>query len=859
MGGGALYLLLLLLLALFPAVTCEEFKMAFVYPGVISDLGWTNLHNEGRIYTQERLREHNITVTSELLESVDPAKTIETFRGYSTKGFDLVVAASFTFHDEAFEAAKLLPNLDIIHIAGYYQGPMNFITAFGRVYQARYLSGLVAGGSSRNRRIGFVASLKIPEVYRNVNAFYYGAKTANPTVEVVVAWINTFYSPELEVEAARRLVALGCDVVGYHTDSREIPVFMHDQGLLSVGSNGDLRRIVGESVLVSTLFNWGPLYTDLALMSRNGSFRSVNTSRHQWYGYAQGVATTSALSFQVPRPVEDLFRKEEAKLLSNWDPFCRNVYNSTGHLMNFLGEACLTDGQLLGDMWYLVQGVADMGDVRSIDKDECPRGNRYTEDIDQVGFTFTIQCLPCEPGTFDNLNFPRSPGSKCTPCLKGSYSLGNATVCELCPEGTFAANNKSHECTPCPSGHKNFGKGNYECFKESDAAIPVYLIVIMIVVCIFFLVGIALLWWRLTSESRERARLYDNNAIAEGFARAVNKMALEDLKYLDELNTPNRIQSAFLSMFRDLSNLHPFIDPSILKMLKSQDEGVSRNPLAVPATAIKLHPDAVERTVAICTLSLSNLEESFRRPGGSALTADLYAQCLQVLVSNEVAYFASVYQIVGNTVGIAWGSFGRTGSSGQKAMDYTLHVMDELAWVKKDKEVNVVAGISYGKAFVGPLGGAGIMRYMILGPPATLSRAWCSLNHLYGSEVLIDDTVADAISKQGRYKLQRVDTVQVPSRASAMGLTVVNKGASSDWMLDNQVDVSLIERAWAKANEGNLDHALELFIEAKASDASDPLLTIVVNRLKEFMAKRRKGEPYFWVLHEAALIHPSDE
>jgi hypothetical protein len=184
------------------------FKVAFVYIGPPGDLGWTYEHERGRMMMQEKLGDR---VQSTYIESVpegpDAARVI---RQYAQQGYDMIFATSFGYMDSMYEVAQEFPNIYFEHCSGY-KTAKNMSTYFGRMYQPRYLSGIVAGRMTKKNAIGYVAAFPIPEVIRGINAFTLGVRSVNPRAEVRVVWTNTWYDPVKEREAAVALLDQGVD------------------------------------------------------------------------------------------------------------------------------------------------------------------------------------------------------------------------------------------------------------------------------------------------------------------------------------------------------------------------------------------------------------------------------------------------------------------------------------------------------------------------------------------------------------------------------------------------------------------------------------------------------------------------
>lgn len=273
------------------AVAADEdaFKVAFIYIGPPGDLGWTYMHDVGRLEMEAAL---GSAVETTYIESVEEGPDSARIMGqYARKGYDMIFATSFGYMDYALDTALENPDVLVEHCSGYKTAD-NMSTYFGRIYQPRYLSGIVAGSMTESDIIGYVAAFPIPEVIRGINAFTLGAQLVNPDVEVKVVWTNTWYDPVAEREAAVALLDSGADVLAQHQDTTEPPKAAKEAGAYSIGYDADMRKFVGDTVLCSPMWNWGPYYTDTISAAMDGSWES-----HQfWGGLTEHVVKLSELS-----------------------------------------------------------------------------------------------------------------------------------------------------------------------------------------------------------------------------------------------------------------------------------------------------------------------------------------------------------------------------------------------------------------------------------------------------------------------------------------------------------------------------------------------------------------------------------
>ncbi len=332
-----------------PTEEPKVFKVAFVYIGPPGDLGWTYEHDRGRQYLEQQLGEKVETATVENVpEGPDAARVI---RQYAQQGYNMIFGTSFGYMDAMLEVAQEYPDVYFEHCSGYKTAD-NMATYFGRMYQPRYLSGIVAGRMTKSNIIGYVAAHPIPEVIRGINAFTLGVRSVNPDAEVHVVWTNTWYDPVKEREAAVALLDEGADIIAQHQDTTEPQKAAQERGALSIGYDSDMRAFVGDTVLTGPVWNWGVYYVKTVEDAINGTWKT-----HQyWGGMADGVVELADFSPKVPQEVRDEVNAAKEKILSGeWDVFCGPIVDQDGNTVVPEGE-CMSDGDMLG-MNFFVEGV----------------------------------------------------------------------------------------------------------------------------------------------------------------------------------------------------------------------------------------------------------------------------------------------------------------------------------------------------------------------------------------------------------------------------------------------------------------------------------------------------------------------
>ncbi len=327
----------------------EPFKVAFVYISLPGDLGWTYEHDQGRKYMEEQLGDAvETTFIEEVPEGPDAARII---RQYVQQGYDMIFATSFGYMDPMYEVAEEFSNVYFEHCSGY-KTRENMATYFGRMYQPRYLSGLVAGEMTESDTIGYVAAFPIPEVIRGINAFTRGVRKVNSEAKVRIVWTNTWYDPVKEREAAVALLDEGADIIAQHQDTTEPQKAAQERGKLSIGYDSDMAKFVGDTVLVSPVWDWGPYYTRRVQQAINGEWE-----KHSYWGSVENeIVQLSDFSPKVPEDVKELVAEERQRIISGeWDVFHGPVRNQDGEVVVPEGEQ-MSDKEML-NMDFLVEGT----------------------------------------------------------------------------------------------------------------------------------------------------------------------------------------------------------------------------------------------------------------------------------------------------------------------------------------------------------------------------------------------------------------------------------------------------------------------------------------------------------------------
>jgi basic membrane protein A len=334
------------------AASGEKTKVAFVYVGPIGDAGWTWAHDQGRLALMQNVP----NVETAYQESVpeNPADAERVIRDFAQKGFKIIVTTSFGYMDPTINVAKDFPNTVFIHISGYKTAD-NVGTAFGKIEEPRYVSGLVAGKMSASGNLGYVAAFPIPEVIRGINAFTLGVRKSNPNAKVKVVWTNTWFDPQKERAAAEALLDGGADVIAQHQDTTGPQLAAEAKGKYGVGYDADMSKFAPKAVLTSPIWNWGVFYTDLVKQVQAGTWKT----NQYWGGWKDGLVDLAPFGPMVTADVKTMADAEIAKFKSGEETiftvFAGPLKDQTGAEKVPSGKS-MTGEELLSMDWF-VEGV----------------------------------------------------------------------------------------------------------------------------------------------------------------------------------------------------------------------------------------------------------------------------------------------------------------------------------------------------------------------------------------------------------------------------------------------------------------------------------------------------------------------
>jgi basic membrane protein A and related proteins len=325
-------------------------KVGFVYVSPIGDAGWTFQHDQGRKQMEQAL---GGKVQTKYVENVAEGPDAErVIRELAQSGNAIIFTTSFGYMNPTEKVAKQFPKTDFAHATGYKMGP-NMANYNARFYEGRYLTGVIAGKMTKSNILGYVAAFPIPEVLQGINAFTLGARSVDPKAEVRVIWVNSWYDPGKEREAALTLISQGADIVTHHTDSTAVVQAAEEKGKYAFGYHSDMSKYGPKAHLTATTHQWGAYYTKAVQDVIAGTWKPTSV----WGGYKEGMIKLAPLNPAIPADVKAMVTKLEDEMKAGkFHPFTGPIKEQDGKVVVAAGQT-MSDEQL-GKMDYFVEGVA---------------------------------------------------------------------------------------------------------------------------------------------------------------------------------------------------------------------------------------------------------------------------------------------------------------------------------------------------------------------------------------------------------------------------------------------------------------------------------------------------------------------
>jgi simple sugar transport system substrate-binding protein len=302
----------------------EPFRVAWVYVGPVGDAGWTFAHDNGRKAVEAEFGDKvKTTFVEKVPEGADAERVI---RDLAAQGNKLIFATSFGFMEAMLKVASEFPHVKFEHATGYKTAP-NMRIYDAKFYEDAYLAGVIAGKMTKSNTLGFVGSFPIPEVLRNINAFTLGAQSVNPNVQTKVVWVNTWFDPPKEADAAQSLINAGADVLLQNTDSTAVLQTAEKNGKFAFGWDSDMSAFAPKAHLGSAIVDWGNYYKKSVREAMDGTWK---TGRTVW-GVKEGQNDLVKIADVVPEETRKRVQEIKAGMKEGtFEVFTGPIVDNTG-------------------------------------------------------------------------------------------------------------------------------------------------------------------------------------------------------------------------------------------------------------------------------------------------------------------------------------------------------------------------------------------------------------------------------------------------------------------------------------------------------------------------------------------------
>ncbi|ODV11214.1 MAG: BMP family ABC transporter substrate-binding protein [Rubrivivax sp. SCN 70-15] len=333
-----------------PAAKPEPLKIAFAYVGPVGDGGWTFAHDNARKALQAHFGDRIVTSFVEKVPEGADAERV--FRDMVSQGNKLIFGTTFGYMEPMLKVAADNPDVKFEHATGYKRAP-NMNTYDSRTYEGAYMAGVVAGAMTKTNTLGVVGSIPIPEVIRNIDSFTLGAQSSNPKIKVRVVWVNDWFNPPKETEAAQSLINGGADVLFQNTDSSAVLQTAAKNKKYAFGWDSDMSAYAPDAHLASAVINWAPYYIKTTQDVLDGTWKGNQAS---WWGVKEGAIDLVSISDKVPAATKTKVDEVKAGLKDGSFSIWKGpIVSNTGK--EELKKDEVADDKFLGGINFYVKGV----------------------------------------------------------------------------------------------------------------------------------------------------------------------------------------------------------------------------------------------------------------------------------------------------------------------------------------------------------------------------------------------------------------------------------------------------------------------------------------------------------------------
>jgi basic membrane protein A len=335
-----------------PAATAkaEPLKVAFIYVGPVGDAGWTYAHDNARKAVEAK---YGDKVKTSFVENVpeSAADAERVIRDLANQGNKLIFGTTFGYMEAMLKVAKDFPDVKFEHATGYKTAD-NLAQYDVRTYEGAYLAGIAAGKMSKSGKLGVVGSVAIPEVLRNINSFTIGARSINPKATTQVIWINKWFDPGKEREAAITLIGQGVDVLMQNTDSAAVVQTAQEKGVYAFGWDSDMSKFGEKAHLAASVIDWSVYYNKRVGEVLDGSWKSEST----WWGLKENMIDLTNFNAAMPDDVKKLVADKRQGVIDGTAPIWKGpLKDNTGK--EVLGKDAVADDKFLHEVKFYVEGV----------------------------------------------------------------------------------------------------------------------------------------------------------------------------------------------------------------------------------------------------------------------------------------------------------------------------------------------------------------------------------------------------------------------------------------------------------------------------------------------------------------------
>jgi basic membrane protein A len=334
-------------------------KIAFAYVGPVGDGGWTFAHDNARKALERELGDK---IQTSFVEKVPEGADAErVFRDMASQGNMLIFGTTFGYMEPMLKAAADLPDVRFEHATGYKTAP-NMNTYDSRTYEGAYMAGVIAGGMTKTNVLGVVGSVPIPEVIRNIDSFTMGAQSVNPKIKTRVVWVNEWFNPPKETDAAQSLINGGADVLMQNTDSSAVLQTAGKAGKYAFGWDSDMKAYAPDAHLASSIINWAPYYIKTTKAVLDGTWKGDSRA---WWGVKEGAIDIVSISDKVPADLKAKLDTVKAGLKDGSFVIWKGPITSNEG-KEVVAAGVTADDKFLGGINFFVKGVE--GNVPGGDK-----------------------------------------------------------------------------------------------------------------------------------------------------------------------------------------------------------------------------------------------------------------------------------------------------------------------------------------------------------------------------------------------------------------------------------------------------------------------------------------------------------